>query len=133
MVFMVIVISSLGDHGATRRLQRWPVKNRNSDCVLYELLNSVPETGGSVGKYPCARKPPGPIRSSCDVRCSGCCERRADQGGEGLRAGLFHDGRAMVVNGSLANTEISGDVFAWMAGEHEVQDLALSRGQARNA
>ena len=39
----------------------------------------------------------------------------------------------MVVDRALADTEIGGDVLAWMAGEDEVQDLALTRGQAGNA
>jgi hypothetical protein len=65
--------------------------------------------------------------------CSGCGDRGADQGRKGLRAGLPHDSGAMVVNRTLADAEISGNVLAWMASEDEVQDLTLTRGQAGNA
>ena len=39
----------------------------------------------------------------------------------------------MVVDRALADAEIGGDVLAWVAGEDEVQDLALTRGQTGNA
>ena len=64
---------------------------------------------------------------------SGRSERRADQRRKGLRAGLPHDGRAMVVDRALADAEIGGDVLAGMAGEDEVQDLPLTRRQTGNA
>jgi hypothetical protein len=36
----------------------------------------------------------------------------------------------MVIDRALADAEIGGYVLAGMAGEHEIQDLALTRGQA---
>jgi hypothetical protein len=39
----------------------------------------------------------------------------------------------MVVDGALADAEISRDVLAWVTSEDEVQDLALTRGQAGDA
>ena len=37
--------------------------------------------------------------------------------------------RAMVFDRPLADPEISCNVLAWMAGEHEGHNLGLSRGQ----
>jgi hypothetical protein len=39
----------------------------------------------------------------------------------------------MIIHRALADAEISGDVLAGMPGEHEVQDLALTRSQPGNA
>jgi len=61
------------------------------------------------------------------ANCSGCSRRGkapCGPGRKGLRAGLLHDGGPMVVDRALADAEISGDILARMAGEHEVQDLA---------
>src|SRR6185312_2746284 len=59
-----------------------------------------------------------------------CSERQSDQRRERLRAGLVHDGRAMVLNRALADAEIDGDVLAGLTGKHKVQDLALARCEA---
>ena len=60
-------------------------------------------------------------------------KRGADQGGNILRAGLAHDGGAVVVDGALADAEVGGDVLAWMSGQDEIEDLALPSRQAGNA
>src|SRR6187402_2929792 len=75
-----------------------------------------------------------PSSPSCPAlfapRPSGRGDGRADQCRKGLRAGLPHDGGTMVIDRALADAEVGGDVLAWMAGEHEVEDLPLTRGQA---
>jgi hypothetical protein len=65
--------------------------------------------------------------------CSSRSERRAHKGRKGLRASLPHDGRSMIVDRALADAEIGGDVLARVTGEHELQDLALTRGETANA
>jgi hypothetical protein len=49
-----------------------------------------------------------------------------------LRARLGRNRGAMIVNGSLADAEVSGDVLCRVSGQNEVQDLMLSIGQARH-
>ena len=39
----------------------------------------------------------------------------------------------MIFDRALANLEICGDVFVWMAGENEVHDLPLTPRKARDA
>jgi hypothetical protein len=39
----------------------------------------------------------------------------------------------MVVDLALADAEIGGDVLARVYGKHQVQDLALTTGETRNA
>ena len=39
----------------------------------------------------------------------------------------------MVLDRALADAEVGGDVLAGMAGEHQVHDLALARGEAGEA
>jgi len=39
----------------------------------------------------------------------------------------------MVVDRALADAEIGGDVLAGVSDKHQVQDLALTTGQTRNA
>jgi hypothetical protein len=56
-------------------------------------------------------------------------ERQADQRRKRVRAGLLHDGGTMVLDRALADAEIGGNVLAGMAGEHQLHDLALARGQ----
>ena len=88
-------------------------------------------------KWACAcgslRVRPSAVLVDGRLGCSGSCECRADQRRKGLRAGLPHDGRTMVVDGALADAEIGGDVLAWVTSEDEIQDLALTRGQAGDA
>src|ERR1700730_12355235 len=74
-----------------------------------------------------SRRPDLPANVRLDY--SGRGERRANQGRKGVRAGLAHDGSAMVVDRALADAEIGGDVLARVAGDHQVQDLALAQGQ----
>jgi hypothetical protein len=52
---------------------------------------------------------------------SGRSQRRADQRWKGLRAGFPHDGRTMIVDGTLADTKIGGDVLAWMSDEDDLE------------
>src|SRR5581483_5552744 len=65
--------------------------------------------------------------------CLGGSECRAHQRRNGLRASLSHDGRTMIVDRALADTEISGDVLAWKAGQDEVEDLPLTYRQTGDA
>ena len=60
-------------------------------------------------------------------------ERQADQRRKRVRAGLLHDGGAMIFDRALADAEVGGDVLAGMAGEHQLHDLALARGQTGEA
>lgn len=39
---------------------------------------------------------------------------------------LLHDCRSMIFHGALAESEVGGDVLAWMAGKDEVHHLALA-------
>jgi hypothetical protein len=50
-----------------------------------------------------------------------------------MRAGLLHDGGAIVLDRALANAEVGRNVLAGVAGEHQLHDLALTRGQTREA
>ena len=58
-----------------------------------------------------------------------CCVHK---GGHRLRARLRRDRGAMIVNRSLADTEVCGDVLGGVPGKNEVQDLMLSIGQTRH-
>ena len=60
-------------------------------------------------------------------------ERQADQRRKRMRAGLVHDGGAMVLDRALADAEVGGNVLAGMAGEHQLHDLALACGQTGEA
>jgi len=39
----------------------------------------------------------------------------------------------MVLDRTLADTEIRGDILIWMAGQNQLYDLALPQGEAREA
>ena len=58
-----------------------------------------------------------------------CCVHK---GGHRPRARPRRDRGAMIVNGSLTDTEVSGDVLGGAPGKDEVQDLMLSIGQTRH-
>ena len=85
---------------------------------------------GRFGKYSFAHDASADLRADGRLGRSSGGERRTDQGRKGLRAGLAHDRRTMVVDRALADAEVGSDVLARMAGNHQVQDLSLTHGQA---
>ena len=68
---------------------------------------------------------PEPTRSPIAIRRDG----QANERGTDPRSGFPHDDAAMVLHHMLADAQIRGDVLAGMAGEHELQNLPLTRRQ----
>ena len=56
-------------------------------------------------------------------------DRQADELRNVPRSGFPHDGGAMVLHRSLTDPQMRSDVLAGMPGEHESENLSLTRGQ----